>query len=230
MENKEAILSALAALALISSPFPVLADETAAALAIQIDNEGLKEILWKGENYVVPSKVRLMQRAVRDGDKTANALGAHLGNLADPAEGIVTADYAGAKLQCHGIQAARSLPEANPVISAKLIEFLPTNDVALQKKAVAAFGELKVREAVPPLIALLSHKQENVSRLAVLALGQIGDRSAILPILDLYNRPYKTMAICSIRETQDAALKSLIGDKTSRTRDEWRAYFAQAKS
>jgi len=181
-----------------------------------------------------PDLAAAMDRILRDPNSQmlAPAASKTLGRFGAVSQGQIAALLGEAKkpeLVSHGVQAARSLPEADPVISAKLMELLATDNVALRETAIAALGELKVREAVPQLIALLSDKQENVSRLAVLALGQIGDRSAVPPILDLYNRQYKTMALYSIRETQDAALKSLVGDKTSRTRDEWRAYFAQTK-
>jgi len=61
------------------------------------------------------------------------------------------------------------------------------------------------------------------------ALGKIRDRSAIQPILDLYNRKFQGMAIYAIRGNQDQALRELAGDQRSRTRDEWIAFFAQAK-
>jgi HEAT repeat protein len=64
--------------------------------------------------------------------------------------------------------------------------------------------------------------------MAVVALGKIGDPAAIPPILDLYKRQFASMAVYSIRGNQDDALQALSGDKRSRTRDEWQAYFANS--
>jgi HEAT repeat protein len=129
----------------------------------------------------------------------------------------------------YGIDAAQSLPNADPEISTKLIEIIDLDNKALREKAVAALGDHKVQVAVPKLITLLSGKDENLANLAVVALGKIGDRSAIQPILDLYNRKFQGMAIYSIRGNQDQALQELAGDQRSRTRDEWVAFFAKAK-
>ena len=129
----------------------------------------------------------------------------------------------------YGIDAAQSLPNADPEISAKIIEIIDLDNKALREKAVAALGDHKVQVAVPKLITLLSGKDENLANLAVVALGKIGDRSAIQPILDLYNRKFQGMAIYSIRGNQDQALQELAGDQRSRTRDEWVAFFAKAK-
>jgi len=128
-----------------------------------------------------------------------------------------------------GIRAALFLPESSPEISAKLIELLDSPNQTLQEAAITALGKLKVQAAVPKLIELLSHKQEVLSKLSVVALGNIGDRSAISPIFDLYKRDYKTIMIYSIRGDQNDALQLLTGEKASRTRDEWIAYFAQTK-
>ena len=131
-------------------------------------------------------------------------------------------------LVCRGIRAIRSQQEPSPEVTARLIELLDSANQTVQENAITVVSDKKVQAAVPKLIELLSNKNDLISNMSVVALGKIGDRAAIPPILDLYERKFGGMSIYSIRGNQDDALQALSGDKRSRTRDEWKAYFANS--
>jgi HEAT repeat protein len=188
--------------------------------------------LGKLKNSGTPELAEAMVKIIRDPKSAvlAPAAADTLGSFGAVSQDLILSLLAEPKrndLVSRGIRAVRSLQEVSPEIAARLVDLLDAPDQSLQENAIAIVGDKKVQAAVPKLIDLLANKQEVISNMAVVALGKIGDPAAIPPILDLYKRQFASMAVYSIRGNQDDALQALSGDKRSRTRDEWQAYFAK---
>ncbi len=80
-------------------------------------------------------------------------------------------------------QAAAALARLGPVALPSLVSSLKDNRPSIRQLAAEALGDIGSKEAVAPLIELISTDQSGARPEAIEALGKIGDPKAIAPIL-----------------------------------------------
>lgn len=91
-----------------------------------------------------------------------------------------------------------------------LIEALKDNNRYIREGSVRVLGEIKVKEAVDPLIEILRHEEDWIIRsYAALSLGEIGDTRAVEPLIHVL----KSRSIVNVMASSSAAKAlGLLGD------------------
>ena len=162
--------------------------------------------------------------------RAAEAL-ARAGDAAVPAlVDLLSSKHAG--VWPHAIRALGRTGTTEPAARQALIGFL--GDDLPQKRqlhvaAVEALGLLRVKEAVPALVAILDQRDrdsEDLRGAAVVALGRIGDARAVQPLVKQFDVGYSTVVVYWIRDAIDASLRSITAEQAIVGAEEWKAWSA----
>lgn len=128
-----------------------------------------------------------------------------------------------ADLQLYAVRCLAASGTRDPATAKKFLELFPKPELAnnrdFRESVILGLGRMKVADALPGLLALLStdegREREWVRVAVITALGDLGDRRAIEPLIREYKHGYSNVQVYVFRSCLYEALTKLTGQKNA---------------